>query len=118
MWPAVGRVQVYVALGATDLRKSQDALAVLVAEQLALDPLAGHLFVFGNRRRTMVKVLYWDRNGYCVWQKRLEKQVFRWPRGEGGAVAALGWRELTWLLEGLEVGHPQAHGPLAYTAAR
>lgn len=114
MWPVSG-VKVYVALGATDLRKSQDSLAALVAGQLGLDPLSGSLFVFANRRRKLVKVLYWDRNGYCVWQKRLEKQVFRWLPGEAGSVAGLGWRELTWLLEGLDPRTLRAHDTLSYT---
>lgn len=114
MWPTSG-VRVYVALGATDLRKSQDSLAALVAGQLGLDPLSGGLFVFANRRRTLVKILYWDRNGYCVWQKRLERQVFRWLPGEKGTVAGLGWRELTWLLEGLDPRTIRGHETLSYT---
>lgn len=105
-----------MALGATDMRKSQDALAALVAGRFGLDPLAGGLFVFGNRRRTMVKILYWDRNGYCVWQKRLEKQRFRWPCGEAGTALGLGWRELTWLLEGLDPRTVRGHDTLHYTA--
>ena len=114
MWPSAG-VQVHVALGATDMRKSQDALAALVAGRFGLDPLGGGLFVFANRRRTMVKILYWDRTGYCVWQKRLERQHFFWPPGEAGAVRGLDWRELTWLLEGLDPRTVRGHEKLRYT---
>lgn len=114
MWPVSG-VRVYVALGATDLRKSLDSLAALVAGQLGMDPLSGSLFVFANRRRKLVKVLYWDRNGYCLWQKRLERQIFRWLPGEPGTVAGLGWRELSWLLEGLDPRDLQGHETLSYT---
>jgi transposase len=115
MWPPGSGVKVYVAAGDTDMRKSIDGLSVLVAQALALDPLSGHLFVFRNRRRNLVKVLYWDRNGFCLWQKRLEKHRFRWP-SEGSAVVEIGWRELTWLLEGLEIRQRGAYGELKYTA--
>lgn len=63
-------VQVYVATGVTDMRKSINGLSILVAEQLDLDPLTGHLFCFCNRRRDIIKILYWNRNGFCLWQKR------------------------------------------------
>ena len=104
---------VHLALGSTDLRKSINGLALLVEAQLERDPLSGHLFVFCNRRRTMVKVLYWDRNGFCLWQKRLEKDRFRWPdRRED--ILEVGSRELMWLLAGLEVEQKEAHGDLKY----
>ena len=72
------------------MRKSMDALSALVSGQLSLDPFSGHLFAFRNRRRNLVKVLYWDRNGFCLWQKRLEKDRFRWPDDAGAATDAPG----------------------------
>ena len=108
-------MKVYVAAGATDLRKSIDGLSILVAQSLELNPLSGHLFVFRNRRRDLVKVLYWDRNGYCLWQKRWERHKLRWPAA-GEAVLEISWRELTWLLEGLEIRQQGAHGELKYSA--
>lgn len=105
--------KVYLAPGATDLRKSIDGLALRVEAHLALSPLSGHLFAFCNRRRTLVKVLYWDRNGFCLWQKRLEKDVFRWPE-TNAEVLEVGVRELLWLLAGLEVIQKKAHRPLRY----
>lgn len=75
-----GTLKVYVARDKVDLRKSYDGLSVLVQDVLTLDPLSGHVFVFFNRRMDKVKALYWDRNGFCLWQKRLEKGRFRlWP---------------------------------------
>ena len=71
-------LKVYLALGYTDMRKAINGLSILV-EQLELDPFSGHLFVFCNRSRKILKTLYWDRNGFCLWQKRLEKQRFKWP---------------------------------------
>lgn len=107
--------KVYLAAGSTDLRRSIDGLALLVAAQWELDPLSGHWFVFCNRRRTTVKVLYWDRNGFCLWQKRLEKEFFRWPHAATDAVE-VGMRELTWLLEGLHLEQKAAHKELKYSS--
>jgi len=109
-----GSVKVYLAVGATDMRKAIDGLSIMVSQTLACDPLSGHLFVFSNRRRSMIKILYWDRNGFCLWQKRLEKDCFRWPACEQDLVE-LDRRELQWLLEGLDVHQRQAHERLAYT---
>jgi transposase len=86
----------------------------MVSEQLALDPLSGHLFAFSNRNRSMVKVLYWDRNGFCLWQKRLEKDRFRWPESRQ-EVLEVDKRRLSWLLDGLELRQQHAHGRLEYT---
>jgi transposase len=104
---------VHLALGSTDLRKSINGLSLLVAARWARDPLSGDLFVFCNRRRTMVKVLYWDRNGFCLWQKRLEKDRFRWPNTKADMIR-VGSRELMWLLAGLEMEQKGAHGRLGY----
>lgn len=112
---APGGVLVYLAVGVTDMRKSIDGLSIMVSQALNFDPFSGHLFVFSNRRRNMVKMLYWDRNGFCLWQKRLEKDCFRWPEG-GRKVVELDQRELRWLLEGLDVHQRQAHGRLHYSA--
>ena len=71
-------VRVYLATKPADMRKSFDGLFAL-ASGLALDPLSGHLFVFVNRRRDRIKVLYWDRDGLAVWAKRLERGTFRLP---------------------------------------
>lgn len=109
-------MRVYIAVGHVDMRKSINGLSMLVAEDLDLDPFCGHLFAFSNRRRTVVKVLYWDRNGFCLWQKRLEKDRFRWPESRS-EVLQLDTRAFGWLLEGLDVEQQQAHGKLSYAAA-
>jgi transposase len=93
---------VYLALGATDMRKQINTLAAAVQERLGLEPFSGALFVFCNRRRTTLKILWWDRNGFCLWQKRLERDRFRWPEREA-EVAQVGPRELGWLLDGLDM---------------
>jgi len=113
MFPYLPGLRVYLAVGATDMRKSINGLSILVQEQLDLDPLSGHLFAFCNRRRDVVKVLYWDRNGFCLWHKRLEKERFRWPES-AEEVLQIDSRELGWLMEGLSLYQEAAHGRLCY----
>ena len=70
-------VRVYLAKEPADMRKSYDGLSALVAGVLELDPLSGHLFVFINKRRDRIKILYWDRDGLAIWYKRLEAGTFQ-----------------------------------------
>jgi transposase len=72
-------VRMYLCLAAGDMRKSFDGLHALVREYLQLDALAGHLFVFASRRRDRVKILYWDRDGFAIWSKRLEEGTYAVP---------------------------------------
>ena len=104
-------VQVYIALGATDMRKSINGLCIIVEEELDLDLFTGNLFAFCNRNRDIVKILYWDHNGFCVWKKRLEKDKFRWPESEQ-EVMKISRSALNWLLHGLDLS--QAHRGLLY----
>ncbi len=105
-------LKVYLALGHTDMRKAANGLSMLV-ESLELDPFSGHLFVFCNRKKKLLKILYWDTNGFCLWQKRLEKQTFKWPKTEA-EVMQVGQRELRWLLDGLKIKQRSAHKQLHY----
>jgi transposase len=75
MIPLPGSVRVYLCLTACDMRKSFDGLHALVREHLELDAFTGHLFVFTSRRRDRVKILYWDRDGFAVWSKRLAESA-------------------------------------------
>ena len=77
-------VRVYLCLRPCDMRKSFDSLQALVREHLELDAFAGHLFVFTSRRKDRVKILYWDRDGFAVWSKRLEEGTYAIPFGDGG----------------------------------
>ena len=72
-------VKIYLARGGTDMRKSIDGLSGLVQHQLEQDPISGHLFVFCNRGRDRIKILYWEQSGYWLLHKRLEKGTFSWP---------------------------------------
>ncbi len=103
--------RVFLAAGVTDMRKAINGLSVLVDQAMDLNPLSGDLFVFCNRRRDIIKILYWDKNGFALWQKRLEEQRFLWPQSSGD-VLSIGSRELEWLLAGLD--YRQAHQQLSY----
>ena len=105
------QTRVYLVLGTTDMRKSINGLSIMVEDCLELDPFSGHLFVFCNRRRNIIKILYWHKNGFCLWQKRLEKDHFKWPRNEK-EVYSITRKELGWLVAGLDI--TTAHHTLKY----
>ena len=94
--------RVFIALAPVDLRGSFNRLSARAQNQLAQDPLSGHLFVFTNRLRNRLKILFWDGSGLWVCAKRLERGRFSWPTGSGPSVT---WRaeQLSALLSGLEV---------------
>jgi transposase len=107
-------VRVFVASMPVDLRRSFDSLAGCTEELLHQDPLSGHLFVFRNRQADRVKILYWDRTGYCLWYKRLEKGTFRLPSGAGGVEISAA--ELVLLLEGIDLAG--AHQRMRFVGCR
>ncbi len=107
------QTKVYLAVGSTDMRKSINGLSIMVEDYLDMDPFCGHLFAFCNRRRNIIKILYWDRNGFCLWHKRLEKHSFKWPVFPED-VMEIDQRELSWLIEGLDPGEIRAHEKLSY----
>ncbi|EKN71321.1 transposase-like protein [Neobacillus bataviensis LMG 21833] len=101
--------KVYLARGSTDLRKSIDGLAALVSEEFNLDPFSSSLFVFCNRGRDKLKILYWDHNGFWLYYRRLERGKFHWPLDTSSGPLKIGPRQLRWLLDGLSLEQKQAH---------
>jgi transposase len=106
MIPVPVGARVWVAVGATDMRKGFDGLARLVQESLKKDPFAGQLFVFRGRRGDLIKVLWWDGQGLCLFAKRLEKGRFVWPLTKGEPVTITS-AQLGYLLEGIDWRMPQ-----------
>ncbi len=106
------RVSIYVRPGWTDMRKQINGLAVMVEEELGGEPLSGNLFLFCNRKRTHLKVLYWQRNGFCMWLKRLEQDRFPWPQGQAEA-RQISAAQLRMLLSGIDFWN--AHGSLHFS---
>jgi transposase len=93
--------RVYIKPGITDMRKGINGLALIVQEEMKETPFSGSLFLFCNRQRDKLKILYWDKNGFCLWLKRLEKHRFPWPKTADDK-QELSHRQLKMLLEGID----------------
>ena len=108
------KVAIYVRPGKTDMRKQINGLSVIVQDELKLDPFSGALFLFCNKRRHLLKILYWDRTGYCMWLKRLEKARFPWPM-DRTEVQEIDLSQLRQLLSGINFW--EAHEEVKYSSA-
>src|SRR6266853_6295405 len=97
--------QIWIAAGVTDLRRGFTGLSVLVQTQLEQTPFSGHVFVFRGRRGDLIKLLWFDGDGLCLFSKRLERGRFIWPKVESGTVSLTG-AQLSMLLEGIDWRHP------------
>jgi transposase len=105
-------VQVYLHVEPVDMRKSINGLSVIVEQEMELSPSMEAIFVFCNRGRDKIKLLCWERNGFIVWYKRLEKQRFRWPKM--GDTVSLTGQQLNWLLDGFDIFNNQPHAELYF----
>jgi transposase len=128
--PTMGDITIYLAQEPVDFRLGINGLSVLVEATLAFDPFSRNLFCFTNKRKNQIKVLYWQRSGFCLWQKRLEEERFKWPvhlapmqrealseRASGTArppVVELDEEQFLWLLDGLDLKHLKPHRALEY----
>jgi len=93
-------VKVHLALGHTDMRKGLDGLAMLIQEHLKKDPFSGHLFVFRGKNASLLKILFWDGTGLCLFTKRIDRGNFFWPRlAEPGSSVTLSPAQLAMLLD-------------------
>jgi transposase len=101
-------VKVHLALGYIDMRKGMDGLAMLVQGVLRQDPFSGHLFAFRGRRANLIKIIYWDGSGLCLFTKRLEDGFFPWPGAdEQGDTVALTAEQLSMLIAGIDWRSPE-----------
>ena len=100
----------FIRPGKTDLRKGVNGLSLQVQDVMQNDPFSKSLFLFCNGQRKLMKIVYWDRNGFCLWQKRLEKNKFPWPETEDDA-REIKFEELKMLLAGIDFfkAHKQLH---------
>src|SRR5436190_8041099 len=96
-------VRIFVATQLVDGRKGVDSLAALVRTVFLHDPFTGHIYVFFSRRRDRVRAIYWDRNGFAMWTKRLEKGRFHQHIGSDGSVSAIEPVDLAVILDGIEL---------------
>ena len=106
MIPVPASTRIWLAAGVTDMRKGYDGLSSLVEKTLGQDPFNGHLFVFRGRRGDLVKVIWWDGQGACLFCKRLEKGRFVWPSPVDGKVVVT-QAQLAMLLEAIDWRTPQ-----------
>ncbi|MBF0290334.1 MAG: IS66 family insertion sequence element accessory protein TnpB [SAR324 cluster bacterium] len=106
---------VYLVQGPTDFRKSWNGLSAIVMDELEVDLFSGGLFVFCNRKRSQIRILYWERNGFCLWAKRLEKDKFPWPESQVDTLQ-IEHHQLNWLLNGISIIQKEAHSRLNYRA--
>jgi len=113
-----GMTEIYLHRDVVDFRKSINGLMVVVEDEMKLSPFNGALFIFCNRSRDKLKALYWDRTGFCLWYKRLEKDKFKWPRKFNQATVNLSEQQLDWLLLGLDLTKMKTHQSLSCTAFR
>ena len=105
---------IYLHREPVDFRKWINGLATIVEGEMRMNPFSKNMFVFINRNRTRIKVLYWDRTGYACWFKRLEKDRFPWPRKFSEGVVTVVAREFAWLLEGYEFWKLKPHSVVDY----
>jgi transposase len=108
------QIPVYLCREPVDMRRSINGLSILVEQGLALDPFEPALFAFCNRKRDKIKVLYWERTGFVLWYKRLEKHRFAWSLPGDADVMTLTGRELNWLLDGIDVFALRPHEEISF----
>jgi transposase len=112
--PTAGDIAIYLCRDPVDFRMGINGLSVLVEATLRYDPFSRNLFCFVNKRRSQIKVLYWQRTGFCLWLKRLEEERFKWPFHLAGPVVELDEDQFRWLLDGLDLKHLKLHRSLEY----
>jgi transposase len=105
-------LKVYLHREAVDGRKNINGLALLVEQEMKLDPFGAALFVFSNRRRDRIKILLWERTGFWLMLKRLEADRFKWPKD--AEVITLSVEQLHWLLSGIDLSAMQPHPNLEF----
>lgn len=115
MRPAA-EVRVYLCREAVDFRRGICGLSLLVEQGLGLDPFAEALYVFVNKYRDRIRILYWERNGFCLWQKRLERERFQWPYHLDGDTVTLTGHELNGLLDGFDLWRNKPHKTLRFSS--
>lgn len=107
-------ISIYLCRDPVDFRKAVNGLSIIVQEQMDLSLFDRSLFVFCNKRRTQIKALYWDATGFALWQKKLEKDKFKWPRKCEHSTVQLEHEQWCWLLRGFNIHNMKPHEALFY----
>jgi transposase len=107
--------RVFLHRAPVEMRRQIDGLAMLAKDVIQQDPTGGALFAFINARRNKLKLLLWEKNGFILWYKRLEREKFHWPRPCSGAVITLSVEQLNLLLDGYDVWRMKPHEVLRFS---
>ena len=107
---------VYLHRDPVDFRKSINGLSIIVEQQMQLSPFDNAIFVFANKRKDKLKVLYWDNSGFCLWYKRLEKDKFKWPKKHAHETIELNHEQMDWLLRGFDISEIKPHESLQFNS--
>lgn len=110
-----GHAAIYLHRDPVDFRKAINGLSMIVAEEMQLSPFAKAFFVFCNKGRNQLKVLYWDDTGFALWQKRLEKERFKWPMRHEQGIVEINREQWDWLLRGFDISQIKPHQSLIYS---
>ncbi len=108
-------IDVYLHRDPVDFRKAINGLSLIVSEVMLLSPFDRALFVFCNKRRTQLKVLYWDDTGFALWQKRLERDKFKWPKRVNAETLNINYEQWRWLLRGFDYTQIKPHQSLVFS---
>lgn len=111
MFVDLHKFSIYIKPGGTDMRKQANGLSIIAEEVMELDLQSKNIFLFCSRDRKLIKCLYWERNGFCLWQKRLEKDKYPWPESEEAA-KEITYKQLKMLLNGIDFF--KAHKTIKY----
>ena len=107
--------KIYLATKPVDFRKQIAGLSAIVGSQFDLDCFENRsIFIFTNRKKSSIKMLYWDSTGFAIWMKKLEESKFKWPKATKGIRISLSARELKWLLQGIDISSLTPHEPVKF----
>ena len=113
MMAVTEEVEVWLHREPVDFRRQINGLVLIVEQEMEANPFAKRVYAFTNRRRDRARLLYWDRNGFALWMKRLEKDRFPWPE-DGDETVVVGRREIAWLLDGIDFFRLRPHREIFY----
>ena len=108
---------VYLHRDPVDFRKQIDGLAAIVELTMKQSLSSGALFVFCSKQRNKLKLLYWDKTGFCLWYKRLEKDKFKWPKKHGSTTISIDEEQLNWLLRGVDISAIKPHKNIEFDSS-
>ena len=115
MRPSQSLTCIYLYHQPIDFRKSHNGLSAIIEYELGHDPFSGNLYAFTNKRRTKIKCIFWENNGFVLYYKALAEEKFKWPKGDAPTEQLTG-QQINWLLDGIDIRAMKGHKKLHYNA--